>query len=357
MATFVERITGADRSTFVKGRVAGTDLGIPFVLENGASVGYLFGDSFSSPNLGGPDWRSPVAFRSAQDPKTQAIVFDSAYKTPGNANGNILAPDICWNGHSNNDFNPFGVEFTCIPNDGIAFPETGDQIFSFMSINRWKNVNNGNLNGVPGEWRTNYNALAISSNGNDFVRPAVDANYDAIWWNNEQNSDPFQMATYARVGDYVYMISVRAGRQYGPMMLQRVPWNSMFKKNTYQGWNNNGGTWHWGAPGECTSILPQGIYGEPSLRPINGVWVLSYLKLDRPFPYIPAIVTRTVPDIHTNAWTAEKVQVTAIQESSLYGGFIHPWSGLGTNQLIMFVSTMKDNGQTAYHVSQWKGTA
>lgn len=352
MATWIERITGVDRSTFTKGRVGGTDLGIPFVLENNVSVGYLFGDTFSSQAMGGPDWRSPVAFRSAQDPKTQVISFDSAYKTPANANGNIVAPEIFWNQHSANDFNAFGQEFTAIPNDGISFNETGDQLVSFMSVNRWRNTNVGNNAGWAGEWRTNYAALAYSHNGNDFTRLPGEGD-NAVWWNDEANTSPFQMQSFARVGNYVYMVSVRAGRQYGPMMLQRVPWNSMFQKSTYQGWNNNGGTWHWGAPDECTSILPWGMYGEPSLRPINGVWVLSYLKLDRPFPFIPGIVTRTVPDIHTNAWTAEKMQVTGIQEPGCYGGFIHPWSGLGTNQLVLFVSKMY-NG--AYHVSQYRGT-
>src|ERR1043165_414133 len=64
-ATWKKRLTGADLDTNSRWQVAGTDLGIPYVLENG-SIGYLFGDTFSTPwPESGQDWRSPVMLRSA----------------------------------------------------------------------------------------------------------------------------------------------------------------------------------------------------------------------------------------------------------------------------------------------------
>jgi hypothetical protein len=128
MAIQVARVTGGDRESNWNWQVAGTDLGIPYLLENG-SVGYLFGDTFSSTfPEGGQGWRSPVGLRSATNPKTSVIDFDSAYNLAGNG----YAPELFHNGH-------FGVgmdgvpEVTVIPNDGIAFPETGDHIISYFS--------------------------------------------------------------------------------------------------------------------------------------------------------------------------------------------------------------------------------
>ena len=63
-----KRLTGADMYTATNWRVAGTDLGIPYVLENG-SIGYLMGDTFGGPwPEGGDDHRSPVMLRSASNP-------------------------------------------------------------------------------------------------------------------------------------------------------------------------------------------------------------------------------------------------------------------------------------------------
>jgi hypothetical protein len=355
MAFFVERISGADRSTFTKGGVAGTDLGIPFVLENGTSIGYLFGDSFDQQQAGGPGWRSPVGFRSTVNPTTGIISFDSAYKTPASGG---WAPELFHNAHTVNDFNPFGTEWTCIPNDGISFNATGDQLVSFMSINRWRTANGSNAVNPTwaGGWRTNFNAFAISHNGNDFARPAVDANYSAIWWNNEQNTDPFQMMTTADGYDgWVYCYSVRAGRQSTPMMLQKVPWDQMFNKAAYQGWNNNGGTWHWGASGECTPLLGANkIIGEPSVRRLGQGWAMSYLTDGGFFGGGWKIVTRKAPS-PTGPWSAETTQVTQAQEPNLYGGFIHPWSDYGTNKLTIIVSKWVLNTPT-YDSRQYRGT-
>ena len=48
-------------------QVGGTDLGIPYLLENN-SVGFLFGDTFNTRWYNDPplpnDWRSPVMFGS-----------------------------------------------------------------------------------------------------------------------------------------------------------------------------------------------------------------------------------------------------------------------------------------------------
>jgi hypothetical protein len=339
-ATWRKRLTGADLDTNHRWQVAGTDLGIPYVLENG-SIGYLFGDTFNTPWPEGPplpnDWRSPVMLRSNVHPGAPGgVVFDSAARVAGDGR----APGIMHNGHHGVGID--GVwEVTVIPNDGIAFPETGRQLVSYMSIANWDSA------GPLGpHWRTNYAGLAFTDNGNDFVRTPLK------WWNDPGNTDPFQMWTMQRDGDLVYVFSVRAGRQEGPMVLRRVHWERMFDPGAYEGWGWNGSDWGWGRP--CTPILT-GRFGEPSVRRLaDGTWVMSYLDAT-----IGCIVTRTAPG-PDRAWSAPKVQVGFWQEPGMYGGFVHPWSTRAAGGLHLMVSKWTrgpDGRSTAYHVSQFAGTA
>ncbi|KFY08822.1 hypothetical protein V492_05868 [Pseudogymnoascus sp. VKM F-4246] len=331
-SVYKKRLTGADLDTSQRWSVAGTDLGIPYVLENGA-IGYLFGDTFNTawPEQQNNDWRAPVMLRSAIHPgDPNGIVFDSAAGVAGDGN----APEIMHNGHRGDDGSGT-FEISVIPNDGIGFPETGDQIVSYMSIKDWAEP-----------WKTNYAGLAISNNGNSFTR------LDVTWRNNDANDDPFQMWTMERDGDWVYIFSVRSGRQPGPMMLQRVPWDQMVNKAAYQGWGSDGSSWDWNRP--CTPIL-QGNFGEPSVRKLaDGTWAMTYLNLDT-----LNIVSRTAKGPN-QVWSAETVQVYFAQEPSLYGGFIHPWSTSSPNDLHLMVSKWTHDkitgASTAYHVSQYVGS-
>jgi hypothetical protein len=209
-----------------------------------------------------------------------------------------------------------------------------------MSIENWHSAG-----GAGPHWKSRYAGLAYSDNGNDFIRTNLK------WWNTGDNKDARQMWTMQRDGDYVYVFSVRSGRQDGPMLLHRVRWDRMFDQGAYEGWGWNGSNWGWGRP--ASGIL-HGRFGEPSVRRLSdGTWVMAYLNCAT-----GNIVTRTAagPD---RAWSAEKVQVTSAQEPALYGGFIHPWSATGTDNLHLLVSkwTRDASGRsTAYHVSQFVGT-
>lgn len=358
MATLVARLTGADKYTSTNWKVAGTDLGIPYLLENGLSVGYLFGDTFSSawpgpvppePAGSGADWRSPVGLRSTTNPKNAIIQFDSAY----NLWGNGKAPELFHNGHFGQGL-PGHNEISVIPNDGIAFPETGDHIVSYMSIDNWNS--NANQN-----WRSHYAGLAWSDNGNQFQRMDVRWNNSA----NGLNNDPYQMWTMEREGQYVYVFSVRSGRQTTPIVLQRVRWDQMLDPWAYQGWNASTQTWGGPWTAHQSPLIDQlsisSRIGEPSVRRINDPaggtgakkWVMSYLRLAN-----NQIVTRTAPS-PTGPWSAEVNQVNTSGQS-YYGGFIHPWSDTSTNGLTLIVSKWSrnwwNNQTNAYHVEQWRGT-
>ena len=331
-ATFKKRLTGADIYTATNWEVAGTDLAIPYLLENG-SVGYLLGDTFSGPWPGTGVHRSPVLLRSASDPGgADGIVFDSAAKVSGNG----MAPEIMYNAHEHQVGPTF--EFTVIPNDGISFPETGRQVVSFMSMETWHPQG-------PGGFQSAFAGLAYSDNGNDFQRTEL------RWSNKSDNSDPFQMWTMERDGDYVYIFSVRAGRQEGPMMLRRVRWDRMFWPEDYEGWGWNGTDWGWGR--DCTPIL-SGIIGEPSVRKLSdGTWAMAYVNYGR-----NQLVTRTAerPD---GVWSEPTVQLEHVMDGNRYGGFIHPWSTRGQGKLHLIVSQwvrVTPTVTTAYHVEQYQGT-
>ena len=335
-AQFVKRLTGADLDTARRWRVAGTDLGIPYLLENG-SVGFLFGDTFASAWPEQQDnWRSPVMLRSNVHPSAPGgIVFDSAARVQGDGLAPPLMDYFHWPELGGGD--PVR-EVTRIPNDAVSFPQTGRQVMSYMSVYSWPE-------GRP--WLTGRAGLAYSDNGNDFFDVP-----SATWANGRDNLDPFQMWTMQRDGAYVYVFSVRAGRQLGPMMLQRVPWQRILEPGAYEPWGwREGSGWRWGQP--CTPLFPETAFGEPSVRQLrDGVWAMTYS--------LPGgiIVSRRAerPD---GLWSEPKVQVTGAQEPSLYGGFIHPYSTSVVGDLHLMVSTWQQDPpgtSHAYHVSHYAGT-
>lgn len=334
MAVFIERLTGLDRPSFSRWLVGGTDLGIPYYIENYNSVAFLFGDTFNTnfPNgsnvPNGPvylpnDWRAPVALRSGVHP-SNVIAFDSAFQVAGDGR----APEILPNGH-NGDAG-YGWEVSVIPNDGFSTPDNRHFV-SYMSIANW------NVVGPLGpQWKSAYAGLAVSYDGNNFTRT------DYRNWNNNDNTDPFQMWSFQREGDWVYFVSVRSGRQYGPMMLRRCLWWDILDGRAHQLWGYYNGAWTWSSP-FCTPIL-NGIFGEPSFRKLaSGVWVLSYLN-----GLTGCLVTRTAPRPDA-PWSGEKIQVGP----GYYGGFIHPWSDVGGNNLHLMVSEWNASN---YFMSQWRGT-
>lgn len=333
-----KRLTGVDRDT-MRWQVGGTDLGIPYRLEND-SVGFLFGDTFNTRWHDDPplpnDWRSPVLLRSNFHPGgPDGIVFDSAAGVEGEGR----TPEVMYNGHHGSD-GAGTHEVTVIPNDAVAFPGPV-HVMSYFSVAEW-------INGNPSvNWRTNYAGIAISYDGNSFERTPT------VFWNNPENADPFQMWTMQHDGDHVYVFSVRSGRQHGPMMLRRVPADpaAMNDAAAYEGWGYNGSDWGWGR--DCTSILPETRFGEPSVRRLDdGTWVMAYLNVST-----GSIVTRTAngPD---QSWSDEKVQVTQLQQPAIYGGFIHPYSSSQPNDLHLLVSRWPQTGAQshAYDVTQWVGS-
>jgi hypothetical protein len=308
------RDTGMDMQSCFDFEVCGTDLGEPFTLppnpDGTISIGYLFGDTFkvAGPFLedvpsGENGYRPQTMLRSNMTPvEGQPIIFDNAAGLQGKG----IAPELLYAGHS-------------LPNDAVSHPESGEIFVSYQHIIE--------MNAVDAYWRTDRASLAVSYNGNSFETKGP------VWENNPGNTDPFQMWSMQRDGEFVYIVSVRAGRQPGPMMLFRVPWGNMLDQNAYKYWNGSG----WGVKEQATPIL-DGDFGEPSLRKLSdGTWVMGYT--DYSDERCSKIVTRTILDQKQGPegkWSDPKVQKNCVDMPGLYGGFIHPRST--SDNLILMIS-------------------
>ena len=84
------------------------------------------------------------------------------------------------------------------------------QYMSFMSVTQW---------GAPGQWTTNYSALAYSTdNGENWTVAPQSVRYNQPWSGNQN----FQQSAFVRPGDgYVYMYGTPNGRQ-GAAYVSRV---------------------------------------------------------------------------------------------------------------------------------------
>jgi hypothetical protein len=311
---------------------------IPFTGEDG-SVYFLGGDTFDTATPGVGNWRSPIMLRSKQTPVPgQPLVFDSAAGLTGEG----LAPDIMLNGHQS------GGEYSVIPTDGISIPEARLQIVSYMSIEAWWPT-------PDRAWTDRYAGLAVSiDGGNHFIRLDTPDTPMLTWPENSDGNDPYQVMSMQRDGNWIYIISVEAGRKPATdtrMMLQRVPWMGIFNKSAYRCWTGASWSLDYSA---CQPLLT-GSFGEPSLRLLSdGTWAMSYM--DASSPDAPWIVTRTASR-PTGPWSAPKVQLTWDQSPFMYGGFIYPRST--RDNLLLMISTWvpPDSGLTPrYDVSVLHGT-
>jgi hypothetical protein len=312
------RDTGMDMPPFQRFKIGGTDLLVPVTLlpdkDGNVCNGFLSGDTFAvaGPYIqdlppGGDMWRSPTMLISCDTPQVgKPLDFQSA----ANIDANGVAQEVMFNSHRDGD----GHEITVFPNDAIAIPETGEIIMSYQSVSSEITPKNAN-------WATGYSGLAISKdNGQHFERllTGPDGNAgpgDPVWMNNSENTDPFQMWSMERDGDYVYIISTRSGRQSGPMMLMRAPVKSLTDKGKYECWNGND------FGGDCQPLLPDSKYGEPSMKKLDdgtpeGLWVMSYVD----YTYTQ-LMTRYAKS-PSGPWSEPKIQMSWLDLNAMYGGFI-----------------------------------
>jgi hypothetical protein len=207
-------VTGEDSPNRTGSRFAmfATDLGICWDVGGGDML-VAFGDSYGhgwgghGPGPEHADWRCNLLARAPQGTPVgtldlKAMVEDS----PGHAT-QVLPRD------------PRVPEETVIPTAGIAVD--GTQYMHYMSVRAWHG---------PGRWRTNYGAIAHSTDGGETWRTDGPrwANRAARFWCGGGGAG-FQLAAFVRHGEHVLFFGTPNGR-FGPARLARAPADAMLDR-------------------------------------------------------------------------------------------------------------------------------
>lgn len=310
--TAVAHMTGlmGDNDTVPRFGVLGTDLGIMW--DNGeGQVLAAFGDTFGfnrNPFCGlVGDWRSNVLFRSTDRNLSDGMSIDSApLDRPNHARELIESRKVN------------GVEITTIPTAGIAVG--GVQYLDFMSVRSW---------GAPGEWHTNFSALASSTdNGETWTVHPLTARLNESVSGNAN----FQMGAFVEHDGWIYKFGTPSGRN-GAAHLARVRPESLLDPLAYEHWDGIG-AWVPTDPKAAGVVIP-GPVSELSVAYNEhlGGFVALYTDATN------SIVARTSATLESG-WSEPKVLVSSRDVPSVYGAFIHPWSS--GKDLYYLASTWSD---------------
>jgi hypothetical protein len=302
------------------------------------------GDTFGGPNSA--DWRANTILRSSDTDLSNGIDIPNGQWYTGNWFGGApLGPD----GHPTRARQvilpsglPAGV--TLIPTAGISVPTPGTefgvtQYMSFMSVTQW---------GAPGQWSTNYSALAYSTdNGENWTVAPQSVRYNQSYSGNRN----FQQSAFVRPGDgYVYVYGTPNGRQ-GSAYVSRVTEKDILDLSKYEyynkgskgGWFGVGATkagWYKNDPGKATVVFGQDKGACGVANPGNQVSEMSvqYNKSLNKYVVLYGdqfnnIVMRT-SDTPQGTWSSAKVLMSQ-QSGGIYAPMMHPWSpstmGTGTD--------------------------
>ena len=354
---FVGWVTGGSLygdPTLSRFSIYGTDVGTmwdngipdnPATLDiNEHQVLIAVGDTFGGPNSA--DWRANTILRSSDTTLSDGITIPNGQWYTGNWFGGApLGPDGFPNRARQVIFPsglPAGV--TLIPTAGISIPTPGTefgvtQYMSFMSVTQW---------GSPGQWTTNYSALAYSTdNGEIWTVAPQTVRYNQPWSGNQN----FQQSALVRPGDgYVYEYGTPNGRQ-GAAYLSRVAERDILdlSKYDYYSAGSPGGWFGWGAtpagwyrndPSKATPVFGQDTGACGVANPGNQVSEMSvqYNKSLKKYVVLYGdqfnnIVMRT-SDTPQGTWSSAKV-LMGQQNGGIYAPMMHPWSpstmGTGTD--------------------------
>jgi hypothetical protein len=365
---FVDWITGnnpANNTQYYYG-VTGTDLGImwdngmvddpltPDVNEHQVLI--AFGDTFGLGGMAaGTHWRPNVLFRSVDADLFNGLDFtDPEWFTGSDFGGSPLTyvpQGAPYQYMARQIIFPEGLPagITLIPTAGISVPTPGTeygvtQYISFMSVTQW---------GAPGQWTTNYSAIAWSEDNGEVWHVAP----QTVRYNNPATGNQnFQQMAFVRPGDgYVYAYGTPNGRQ-GAAYVARVPERDILDLSKYEyysagsagGWYGVGATpagWVKGNPAAATPLFGQsttapGACGAVNVNPGSAVSEMSVQYNQQLKKYVALhgdrsnnIVMRT-SDRPEGGWSGPKVLMTQ-QNGGIYAPMMHPWSpstqGTGTD--------------------------
>jgi hypothetical protein len=326
--------------------VTGTDIGVmwdngmvddpatPFIEHQ---ILMAFGDTFGIRGYPGDHWRPNILFRSADATLDDGITLtDPEWFTGNDFGGSPLTwvpKDAPYQYHARQIIFPEGLPagITLIPTAGISVPTPGTeygvtQYISFMSVTRW---------GAPGQWTTNYSAIAYSEDNGEVWKVAPQTvRYNQSWTGNQN----FQQSAFVRPGDgYVYVYGTPNGRQ-GAAYVSRVLEKDILDLTKYEyygkqsSWTNTFG-WIKNKPTAATPVfgVDKGACGVAN--PGNQVMLYG--------DQFNNIVMRT-SDTPQGTWSSAKV-LMAQQNGGIYAPMMHPWSP----------STMGTGSDLYWNLSLW----
>ncbi|WP_255584385.1 DUF4185 domain-containing protein [Dietzia sp. ANT_WB102] len=311
LTTTVELLTGptSPNDTVDRFGISGTDLGI--LWDNGASgndrrIMMALGDTMGDCSVDGDEWRSNILFRSSDRELSDGMrINDAPMEREGMAKS--ILPRSSLPG-----------EFTVIPTAGIEVG--GKQYLRYMSVASWDE---------PGEWTTNYSALAKSEDNGENWAPV--AGSGRIGEGNaalvpENVGTPYvtqptgQMSAFLKHTDggvdYVYEYMTPSGRS-GSAKLARVPAAQIEDMGAYRFWD--GSTWV--ADHADARVVLDGQVSELSVTwsARLGRFIALYTDENN------NIVMRqaSTPE---GPWSGKDILLSYQHVPTLYGAFAHPWS-------------------------------
>ncbi|MUL47724.1 DUF4185 domain-containing protein [Mycobacterium sp. CBMA293] len=351
--SFVNWVTGnfPPNNTLSRFGVWGTDVGTMWDngIANDPTTGAVhqvlmaFGDTFSGPNMTG-NWLNNILFRTSNTDLSNGISIPNGQWFNGNMFGGTplssptTARQIILPGQLPAGL-PSGV--TLIPTSGISLQTPGTQFgatqyLSFMSVKQW---------GSPGQWTTNYSAMAYSTdNGENWTVAPQSVRQN---WGGNSN---FQQAALLSPGDgYVYSYGTPNGRG-GAAYLSRTTEANILDASQYQYYNKGNPGWFFGL-----GAVKAGWYNDPSMAtPVfgqstgacgiaqagNNVGELSVQYNKTLGKYVALYadqfnnVVLTTSDTPQGSWSSAKVLMPQ-QNGGIYAPMMDPWSpstlGTGTD--------------------------
>lgn len=314
-ATRVGWITGPETSSYQRFGISGTDLGIMW--DNGGSgtnkqVLVAFGDTFGNCNVEGQEWRNNALFRSRD--VNLSVPAPIPPNVPGYQYGSspVTVDRPNFSRQIIGSLRLVATEVTVIPTAAISVGTT--QYVNFMSVASWGN---------PGQWTTNFSAVAVSTdNGETWTVPVTGIR--PAWFNSVPGVpfvwgyQNFQMGAYMRRDGYVYNYGTTAGRGGAPF-LSRVVETAVADLAQYEYWTPFG--WLKNMPFLALQVtVAPGSEMSVAWNDYLGRYVMLYMN------FLGNIVLRTA-DKPQGPWSLPKTLVTtASMPGGIYAPYIHPWS-------------------------------
>ena len=339
-------------NTVARYSVWGTDVGTmwdngipdnPSTPINEHQILIALGDTFGGDNMTGT-WRPNTIFRSSDVNLANGMEIPNGQWFNGNMFGGApLGPNSTT---ARQVIFPEGLPagVTLIPTAGVSVPVAGSrfgaiQYVSFMSVTQW---------GAPGQWTTNYSAIAWSDdNGETFHVAPSTVRYNQSWTGNQN----FQQSAFVRAGRWLRLHLRHAERPAGrriPVARCREghpgPDQVRLLQQGFARWVVRSGAtpagWYRNNPAAATPVFGQDAGACGVANPGNQVSEMSvqYNKSLKKYVVLYGdqfnnIVMRT-SDTPQGTWSSAKV-LMGQQSGGIYAPMMHPWSpstmGTGTD--------------------------